>query len=193
MSPKDLTGMRYEGEAPLPEAKQSNATGQSSPFDAWVKLVEYIGKEVHPGSTMEALMYDVDEAFQRQKDAPPFTRPADELAKKLDACKLIVVDYGSFSEFTGKAAVPTDLLGEVVACLKSIPSATEQKPARDPNVKYPRLFYWEETENCWCPADGLEVENIIDTHIFLADGEETEIRFKRQDMTEAEFDAIPEG
>jgi hypothetical protein len=76
---------------------------------------------------------------------------------------------------------------------QSIPSATEQKPARDPNVKYPRLFYWEETENCWCPADGLEVENIIDTHIFLADGEETEIRFKRQDMTEAEFDAIPEG
>lgn len=41
------------------------------------------------------------------------------LADKLDACKLIVVNYGSFSEFTGKCAVPSDLLGEVVATLRS--------------------------------------------------------------------------
>lgn len=72
-------------------------------------------------------------------------------------------------------------------------SATPQKPPRDPNVKYPRLFYWEDAEDCWCPAEGLEVDNIISTDLFFKDGDIEEIRFKREDMTDAEFEAIPEG
>jgi hypothetical protein len=77
----------------------------------------------------------------------------------------------------------------------AVPSATAQTilPPAGANGKRPRLFYWEETEDCWCPAEGLEVANIIDVDIFLHDGEELEVRFKRQDMTDAEHDAIPEG
>lgn len=70
--------------------------------------------------------------------------------------------------------------------------ASRNAPA-DPNAKRPRLLYWEDAEDAWCPADGLEVDNIISTDLFLADGDIEEIRFKRQDMTDAEFAAIPEG
>lgn len=58
-------------------------------------------------------------------------------------------------------------------------------------VKKPRLFYHEESENAYCPV----VENMdwaidIDS---LEDGETVDIRFKRLDMTDEEFDALPEG
>ena len=66
-------------------------------------------------------------------------------------------------------------------------------PPKDANGKRPRLFYYEEAEDAWCPAEGLEVDNILGVDLFLADGEVIEIEFKRQDMTDEEFDAIPEG
>ena len=59
-------------------------------------------------------------------------------------------------------------------------------------IKKPRLFYWEDTENAWCPADGLLVENIIPVD-WLADGETASIRFKCIHMTDEEFDNIPES
>lgn len=57
--------------------------------------------------------------------------------------------------------------------------------------KKARLFYYEEAENAWCPAHNLSLENVIDDNMLAAD-EEVKIRFKRVDMTDAEFDALPE-
>lgn len=83
---------------------------------------------------------------------------------------------------------------KVTVCTRSASAKQEFiLPAPDANGKRQRLFYWEDTEDAWCPADGLEVDNIISTDSFLRDGDILEIRFKRQDMTDAEFDAIPEG
>ena len=58
--------------------------------------------------------------------------------------------------------------------------------------KKPRLFYYEEAESAWCPAEGLTVDNILSTDLFMSDGEVIEIQFKRVDMTDAEFEKIPE-
>lgn len=66
-------------------------------------------------------------------------------------------------------------------------------PPADANGKRPRLFYWEEAEDCWCPAETLKVEDIIGVDLFMGDGQTEEVRFKRMDMTDAEFAAIPEG
>lgn len=77
---------------------------------------------------------------------------------------------------------------------QTTPSATRPiLPRIGENGKHPRMFYWEDTEDCWCPADGLELENIIGIDNFFYDKQEIEIRFKREDMTDAEFEAIPEG
>lgn len=57
--------------------------------------------------------------------------------------------------------------------------------------KTPRLFYYEEAENSWCPADGWTPDNVIDDNM-LEDGEVCEVRFKRVDMTDEEFEALPE-
>ena len=48
-------------------------------------------------------------------------KPRSELADKLDACKLIVKDMGTFREFTGNVAVPSDLAGQIAAALRSAP------------------------------------------------------------------------
>lgn len=56
--------------------------------------------------------------------------------------------------------------------------------------KHPRLFYFEEGESCWCPAPD-KVENIVDVSVFF-DGDEIEIRFKRFDMTDEQFQNLPE-
>jgi len=57
--------------------------------------------------------------------------------------------------------------------------------------KIPRLFYYEETVNAWCPAPE-KIENIVDLSM-LADGEECDsVRFMRQDMTDEEFENMPE-
>lgn len=67
-----------------------------------------------------------------------------------------------------------------------------EKPPRDPNIRHPRLFYYEDTEDAWAPADGLEVESIVGNPSELDADEEREIRFKRMDMSDAEMDALPE-
>ena len=70
---------------------------------------------------------------------------------------------------------------------------TGEHHPRCQHAKTPRLFYYEEAEDCWCPAEGLLVENIIDVDLFFSDGDTHEIRFKREDMTDAEFAAIPDA
>ena len=58
--------------------------------------------------------------------------------------------------------------------------------------KKPRLFYYEEGVDAWCPAPG-KVTEIIDTDSHFSGPDEiVEIRFKRIDMTDHEFDTMPE-
>jgi hypothetical protein len=60
-------------------------------------------------------------------------------------------------------------------------------------TKKPRLFYWEEVEDAWVPAGGLDMEaEIIGGLDMLRDDEEVEIRFKRIDMSDDEFNNLPE-
>ena len=60
--------------------------------------------------------------------------------------------------------------------------------------KKPRLFYYEEAENAWLPATWALEENFAAAELdMLDDGEEKEIRIKRLDMTDAEYEAMPEG
>ena len=60
--------------------------------------------------------------------------------------------------------------------------------------KKPRLFYYEEAENAWLPALLAIDDNYAEAELsMLDDGEEREIRIKRVDMTDAEFDGMPEG
>ena len=57
--------------------------------------------------------------------------------------------------------------------------------------KKPRLFYFEETESCWASVPKL-IENIVDLEQFSYHGEKIGIRFKRADMTDEEYDNMPE-
>ncbi len=57
--------------------------------------------------------------------------------------------------------------------------------------KIGRLFYWEEAVSSYCPVPD-KVENII-SEDNLSDGETNEIKFKRIDMTQHDFDNLPEG
>ena len=57
--------------------------------------------------------------------------------------------------------------------------------------KKPRLFYWEEAADAYVPAPD-QVENIIDVES-LDDGDGWDIRFRRFDMTDAEYENLPEG
>jgi hypothetical protein len=59
-------------------------------------------------------------------------------------------------------------------------------------VKKPRLFYYEEGVDGWCPADDLTIDNIISLENFMDDGDIIEIRFKRIDMTDEEINNLPE-
>ena len=52
--------------------------------------------------------------------------------------------------------------------------------------KRPRLFYYEEAENCWAPVPE-NVEEILDVSLFMHHDDTMEIRFKRYDMTDEEF------
>jgi hypothetical protein len=57
--------------------------------------------------------------------------------------------------------------------------------------KKPRLFYYEEAENAWLPAALAIEDNYGEAELgMLDDGEEKEIRIKRIDMTDAEFEAM---
>jgi hypothetical protein len=55
--------------------------------------------------------------------------------------------------------------------------------------KKPRLFYFDEDTEQWMPINGLLIADILDPDN-LANNEEIEVRFRRQDMTDEEYDAI---
>jgi len=61
----------------------------------------------------------------------------------------------------------------------------------DDGTKKPRLFYFEEGVDAWIPAPDNR-ENIVDLDIFSGSGEIIEIQFKRIDMTDTEFNNLPE-
>lgn len=56
--------------------------------------------------------------------------------------------------------------------------------------KFPTMWYFEETFNAWCPAPD-DIGSVLDVFC-LEEGEQMEIKFKRQDITDEEYDAIPE-
>ena len=59
--------------------------------------------------------------------------------------------------------------------------------------KKPRLFYYEEAENAWLPASLALEDNYAEAELtMLEDGEVRELRIKRIDMTDAEYEAMPE-
>ena len=58
--------------------------------------------------------------------------------------------------------------------------------------KFPRLFYYEEAENCWVPVPDKVDGELIVTEEQLSDGEEMEIMFRRKDMTDEEFANLPD-
>ena len=57
--------------------------------------------------------------------------------------------------------------------------------------KHPRLFYYEEAENCWTPAPN-DIESIVSLESFMGHDDRIEIEFKRLDMTDDEFYSLPE-
>ncbi len=59
------------------------------------------------------------------------------------------------------------------------------------DIKKPRLFYFEEAEDCWCPAPD-DIASILDLESFSGDGDVIEIQFKRVDMSDAEIDNLEE-
>lgn len=56
--------------------------------------------------------------------------------------------------------------------------------------KHPRLFYYEEAENCWSPAPD-RVEQIVSLDNFSDRDDRIEISFRRCDMTDYEFYNLP--
>lgn len=59
------------------------------------------------------------------------------------------------------------------------------------DIKKPRLFYYEEGVDSWCPVPE-NIESIIGVENFCEDKEVIEIKFRRFDMTDEEFDNLPE-
>lgn len=57
--------------------------------------------------------------------------------------------------------------------------------------KFTYLMYYEEAIDAWTFAPKA-VENLIDVDNQLEVGEEMELRFKRVEMTDEEYDALPE-
>lgn len=58
--------------------------------------------------------------------------------------------------------------------------------------KFPRLFYYEEAIDAWAPVPEKVDGEMICTADQLDDGEHMEIQFRRRDMTDKEFDELPE-
>lgn len=56
--------------------------------------------------------------------------------------------------------------------------------------KYPYLFYYEEACDAFIPAPE-EIDGILSIED-MEENEETEIRFKRFDLTDEEFDNLPD-
>lgn len=60
-----------------------------------------------------------------------------------------------------------------------------------PSIKKPRLFYYEEAENCWAPLPE-KFENVIQEPRDWYDGETQEIQLKCAFMTDEEFANLEE-
>lgn len=58
--------------------------------------------------------------------------------------------------------------------------------------KKPRLFYYDEAAEGFIPVENNEVSGIIDVDQFHGDGNVIELKFKRIDMTDTEFNNMPE-
>ncbi len=54
----------------------------------------------------------------------------------------------------------------------------------------PRLFYWEDGVDAWCPSEELDPSVIME--YLENDGDIEEIRFMRRDMTDEQYDNLPE-
>lgn len=57
-------------------------------------------------------------------------------------------------------------------------------------MKKPRLFMYCDAVDSWIPFDANEIEGDLEN---LEDGEESEWRIRRKDMTDEEFNNLPEG
>jgi hypothetical protein len=58
-------------------------------------------------------------------------------------------------------------------------------------IKKSRLFYYEEACDGWIPAPD-KISELIDLDQFIYNSEVIEILFKRIDMTDTEFENLPE-
>ena len=72
------------------------------------------------------------------------------------------------------------------------PAASDLSAEPCSNLAKPRLCYHDEGVGAWVPVDGIcDASGIVNSED-KEDGEVVEVRFKRFDMTDADFDAIPE-
>lgn len=55
----------------------------------------------------------------------------------------------------------------------------------------PYLFYFEEAVDCWIPAPE-RVDTLIDVENQLDPGETYEIKFKRVDLTDHQYENLPD-
>ena len=62
----------------------------------------------------------------------------------------------------------------------------------DQNKSKPRIFYSEEANDAWVPVPE-STEDLINEDYFMDEGEEIELKFRRADMTDEEFDNLPDG
>jgi len=58
-------------------------------------------------------------------------------------------------------------------------------------AKKPRLFYYEDAVDAWCPVP-VDVDGIVSLEM-MDEGDVQSVQFKRIDMTDEEFDNMPEG
>jgi len=67
-----------------------------------------------------------------------------------------------------------------------------EKPPRVAEEKRPRLFYYDDAVSAWVPT-WAETERAVLAEFIVDDGDIIELHVRRHDMTDAEFEAIPEG
>jgi hypothetical protein len=56
--------------------------------------------------------------------------------------------------------------------------------------KKPRLFYWEDAVDAWIPFEQFSPETTCEN---MGAGDKTNLRLQRFDMTDNEYDNLPEG
>lgn len=131
----------------------------------------------------------MDTAAQAQRNADYYRGLLERCGNAIGEAAHIC-DDGSRSEDVLNAKVPE--LVEALVAGKVFPQG-KTEPS-DPNLKRPRLFYYEDPANCWAPVPFTadEIPGVLSIEQFVDDGEVIELEFRRFDMTDAEFAAIPE-